>query len=298
MKKLLCYIAIVLVGTALLDGIFRIFCNQAYHSSTVNSYVNYQYKFIYYDQPADLAILGASRANHHYVSKQIEDSLNIEVYNWGGDAQNILVQYLCFLKALENGHLKTVILDLSMDQIGEWVKSHLSFLYPYYWNNDTIKNLVDEVNGMNMSPFMISSFVQYNSKFSGIVKSHKRKIDDQKGFYPIPYKGKPYKIKEKKKEVSEVTTDVKFDPIGIKYLIEMDSISRQNGIRFAVCISPYLYYEKMGKADIIKICHDNNIECWDMSEEIKDPYLYKDIIHLNVKGAKLFTEMVIKKLRN
>ena len=298
MKKLLCYIALVIVGTALIDGVFRYVCNQAYHKKPINSYIKNQYKFIYYDQPVDLAILGASRANHHYAVGQIEDSLNIVAYNWGGDGQSILTQYLAFLKANESGRLKIVLLDLGNSQIGDWVKSHISFLYPFYWENDTVKKLVDEVEGKNMSPFMASSFVQYNSKINEIAKSHKRVVDDQKGFVPLPYTGKPF-IPDKQQEtvVSDVKPDKEFDPIGIKYLRAMANMSKQQGIRFIVCVSPILnLYERKQVTKTIKVCADCGIECWDMKDDINDPYLYKDYTHLNAKGAELFTEMLIKKI--
>lgn len=298
MKKLLSYIAIVILGTAMLDGIYRIFCYQAYHNPSDNSYIYNINKYIYYDQPADLAILGASRANHHYAIKLIEDSLNIVAYNWGGDGQSILLQYLALLKANENGKLKIVILDLGNGQIGDWVKSHISSLYPYYWENDTIKNLVDEVEGMNMSPFMISSFVQYNSKINDIAKSHKRKMELDKGYSPIPYTGKPF-IRDKGQEVvSKNEKNKELNSTGIKYLKRMASMCQQKGIRFIVCISPILSsYEKKQVTKTIKTCSDNGIECWDMKDVIKDPYLFKDDTHLNAKGAELFTEMLIRKLQ-
>ena len=193
-----------------------------------------------------------------------------------------------------------VILDIGNSQIGDWVESHIAFLYPFYWENDTVKKLVDEVEGKNMSPFMLSSFVQYNSKINEIAKSHKKKVEDQKGFVPLPYTGKPFvRDKEQETVVSAVKPNKVFSSIGIKYLRTMASISKQMGIRFVACVSPILNsYERKQVTKTIKACAENGIECWDMKDYIDDPYLFKDYTHLNSKGAEKFTEMLIERIRS
>lgn len=280
------------MGTAVFDGLFRIWCSHTYLHPKPFSIIEIDNKHYANNLPAGIAILGASRAVHHYVSSLLEDSLHISTYNWGFDGQSILNQYVCFLKAIDNGGLKIVILDLSNSQLADWVDKRISSLYPYYWDNDTIKHLINEVKDSNMDLFMASSLIQFNSRLSSLITSNFIRKNHKKGYIPLPYTGGAAHTDS---IVDEKT--VIYNPIGIK-LNRIAEICHKENIRFVVCFSPMLNSSSNSSASIGNLCRSKGIEFWDMGQDINDPILFSDADHLNEKGASLFTTMIAKKIKN
>lgn len=289
MKILIKYIFIVFCGVGIIDVTYRLVCYYYYLYPKENSFIKNNYTFIHYDTPCQFVILGASTAQHSYIPQLIEDSLHINAYNMGWAGRSVIYQYLSLLKAIDNGGLETVILNLSTSQMGdEWVKDRISDLYPYYWYNDTIREIVNEVEGRNMDILLCSGMIQFNSSFDNLLRTEK----SYKGYMPLKYTGKPVRIKEKRKELAA------FNPIAIKYLRKMHSVCEANKVRFIVCLSPDLTITNNEHTSLVTLCKRNNIEMWDLTYDISDPLLYKDDHHLNAKGAELFTSLIIQNYKN
>lgn len=290
LRSLFLYILFVIIGVVIIDLGCRLVFTPVFNNLSDNTKAGATYKFISHNEPAEIAILGASRANHHYVSSLLEDSLGVSVYNYGWDGRSVLFQYLCLLKAIDNGGLKTVILDLSNAQLSnEWVDDRISDLYPYYWSNDTIKKMVDEVSKKDMSILMASSLVQFNSQYLNLVAQ----IDSDDGYTPLPYTGKPVKF-------STNNTKNEFDyysDIAIKYLYRMSTVCKNRNVKFIVCLSPSLSISKYSEDYLSSLCSCNEIVCINMSHNIVEPLLFSDDSHLNDKGATIFTNNLIKELK-
>lgn len=280
------------MGTILLDFMYRGWCYRTYIYPKPFSVIEIENKYYAISQPAEIAVLGASRASHHYVISQLEDSLHVRAYNWGYDGQSIINQYLCFLKALSNGELKLVILDLHNGQLSNWVENRISSLYPYYWESDTIKNIIDEVKGREMKILLASSFIQYNSKLSNLITNSFIKKEHEKGYVPLPYTGE---VLNRDSNANDV--NIKFNPIGVKYLSRMVKICRDNDVRLVVCYSPMLYGSQKSTDAINNLCQSLGVEFWNMEHEICNPLLFSDPDHLNEKGAILYTAKIAEKLK-
>lgn len=288
-SKLFIYVIVVIVGVAIIDVLFRLIFTPFFDNPPINTKAGATYKFVSCKEPADIIILGASRANHHYRSTQIEDSLGVKVFNYGWDGRCILYQYLCLLKGIENGGLKTVILDLSEAQLcKEWVDERISDLYPYYWKNDTVKMMVDEVEKKNMCILMMSSLIQYNSQYLNMVAP----VVSTKGYTPLPYTGKPVIFSTNK---TKNKTDY-YSDIAIKYLYRMSTVCKNRNIKFIVCLSPSLSTSKYSESYLSSLCSNNGIIYINMTHNIVDPLLFSDDSHLNDKGATKFTNNFIKEL--
>lgn len=289
MKQLVKYILYVFIGVTVIDLAYRLVCDYFYQHPKKDSFIMENYTFIHCNTPYQCIILGASTAKHSYVSQQIEDSLNVTTYNMGWEGRSVLYQYLSLMKAIKNGGLEYAILNLSTSQMSDnWVKDRISDLYPYYWNNDTIREIVNEVEGRNMDFLLCSGLIQFNSSLDNLLRTE---ISD-KGYRPLKYTGKPVKVNKKKNEI------IVFNPIAIKYLKKMQYACKANGIRFIVCLSPDLLITKKEQESLVSLCKENDIEVWNMTNAISDLLLYKDDHHLNGKGAELYTEMIVTRLRN
>lgn len=288
MKRLIKYILIVIIGVGIIDVAYRAICNYFYMHPKNNSFVKNNYTFIHYDTPCQFLILGASTAQHGYIPQLIEDSLHVTAYNMGWAGRSVIYQYLSLQKAIDNGGLETVILNLSTSQMGdEWVKDRISDLYPYYWYNDTIREIVNEVEGRNMDMLLCSGLIQYNSSLDILLRTGK----SYKGYIPLKYTGKPVRINEKKKEITT------FNPIAIKYFRKMHSVCEANNVRFVVCLSPDLAITDNEHNALVSLCKENKIELWDFTNDIQDLMLYKDDHHLNERGVMIFMSLFLEKYR-
>lgn len=288
--RLITYLLLVFIGTAICDFACRLIFTPIFQNQTSDTEIGANNKYISYKEPANLIILGDSRANHHYISALMEDSLDRTVYNYGFDGKCIFYQYLCLLRAIENGGLQTVLLDLSPAQISEErLEQEMSGLFLYYWYNDTAKTIVNEVQGRYYNIILASSLVQYNSEFLHLFS----KIPNVKGYSPLPYTGKAI---DTTKEV-EVLNDNYYSENAKKYLQRIKKVCSDNHIRLIVCISPALNFHPETEKYLENLCLDYDIECWNKTHFISDPLLFRDLVHINEKGAFVYTQEIIRMLQ-
>lgn len=287
-RKLLEYIALVVVGVVIVDIVFRLIFTPVFDNPPINTKAGGTYKFVLHKEPAEIAILGGSKANRHYRSRQMMDSLGVSVYNYGSPGRCIFYQYLCLLRGLENGGLRTVILDLADAQLSEeWVNERISDLYPYYWKNDEVKKIVDEVEGEDMRILMLSALVQFNSQYLNLIAP----IVSDKGYTPLPYTGRPFAGNKDK-------VDYSYSDIAIKYLKKITSICKDNNIELIVCLSPSMRVSEESEKYLLSLCSENGITCWDKTHYISDTRLFYNANHLNDKGAELFTKEIVRMLKS
>lgn len=295
MKFLFRFIISVILVVSIIDIGFRIIITPLFINPPHNSKAGATYTFASNKTPAEIVILGASRASHHYVSQLIEDSLNVSVYNYGAAGRSIMYQYLCLINAINNGGLKTVVLDLSEAQLGDdWIYNRISDLYPYYWINDTVKNIVNEVKSRDMSAILLSSLIQYNSQYLNFIAPMPR----SKGYIALPYSGNPIDTTCLRPIINSSNSKNDINTIAVFYLKKHKLLCKKNNIKFVVCLSPTFDVSDEGVSNLIKLCKSMNIECWNYTHLVDNLYFYSDNAHLNDKGAHHFTQEIIKKLRN
>ena len=133
---------------------------------------------------ADIAVYGSSRAWVHFDSKIMEDSLNINCYNFGEDASNIMLQYLRHKEYLRfNLRPKLIILSVDM-----WTLRKIDFyptyrFYPYIFMNTSVLTSL-ESNQMNYakSDFYLPFFRYLKTKASLKLVLDPQKLPYFKGF--------------------------------------------------------------------------------------------------------------------
>lgn len=291
-NKFIIYLFVVVTGVIVIDVIFRLVFTPLFDNPPLNTKASSTYKFVAHKTPADLVILGASRAQHHYISEQMEDSLGVSVYNYGSDGRCTLYQYLCLLNAIENGEVKIAILDLSSAQLSkEWVDDRISDLYPYYWKNDTVRQMVDEVEKKDMSCLMLSAMVQFNSQYLNLIAP----MNSNKGYIPLPYTGIPLDTSNMKMS-EDIKQNDYYSDIASRYFSKIVSLCRDKNVQLLVCLSPSLSFSKSGEDYMQKLCINEGVVCWNLTRFIQDPVLFSDNSHLNDKGAELFTNEIIRLL--
>ena len=252
---------------------------------------------------ADILVFGSSRANHHYVPEIFEDSLQMSFYNTGRDGNFLLFNYAVFKSTLSRYTPKIILFDVNTNELikNEDDYDRLSSLLPYYKNHPEIRDIVNLRSPYEKTK-LVSSIYPFNSMFLTIVignlELNKERKADRKGYLPLHdtlLTSVSLKYREGSKGVS--------DTIKIKALKEIIQICKEREIHLYFVNSPAYYKE--GLADNLK-----EIECtfekekavyWSYSKDtlfIENPEYFQDIAHLNDNGAKVFTKLLVKRIKD
>lgn len=250
----------------------------------------------------DLVVFGSSRAEHHYNTQMMSDSLGYSCYNAGEGGCGIILAYGRLLMILERYTPKTIIYEVTpgFDYL-DWKdkENNLSRLKPRYYRPgiDSIFWAVDS----NERYKMISGMYRHNSIFlqNSIVYLFRLTTSNGiKGFRPTDGEMDVMKIKEDKKQYDS-KEGYMYDTLKIHYLHKFVEITKDLNLLFVV--SPMWYGQDTLVLEPIKqICKKKNICLIDYSNSPKYVHrneYFKDGTHLNARGADEFTKDLIVYLR-
>jgi hypothetical protein len=298
MKRFLKYIFVFLICLVILDIGNRWLNYTAFKSVPEGNSTRLEYPYYYLNKPVKVLVLGASRAQAHYNTVMLEDSLDMTCYNAGVAGRPIYDSYLSLLKAIENGGVKIVLLDLMPSQFSEeWMDERYVALNPFYWSNNSVREVVDCISGspLKNSLSYYSSLIQYSGQgaiFNAYFYPSKTKND--KGYVPHPYLDRPIKFTRNK------VPSPKMSKFAEKYLQLISKTCQSNNIQLYLCISPSLHnvddfisyvsaFTELQYGEFLNLAY--------MEDITSDLYLWNDSGHLNSKGADLFTIKLVKLLK-
>lgn len=251
---------------------------------------------------ADIIIFGSSRANHHYHPEVFEKKLPYEYYNAGRDGSYNLYHYSVFKSILKRHKPKMVILEFGKEEFKKTQVGYdrLSALLPYYKTHPEIREILDHKSDTEPLKLLVSEIYPFNSSIFtiaiGNASINKTRRGDIKGYVALD------------KTWNEPIKSVQPSPA-----YHMDSVSiwayksflqecKSAGVILYVVTSPY--FEKSNFLDSSmqlgkKIAEKYNVPFIDFSHDeklISQPELFADHLHLNDKGARIFSEMVIDRI--
>ena len=297
MKKFAIYILIVLLGVVLLDLAVRAIFTFTYSHVPENAELRQRYKYELNKDSAEVLIIGASRAMFCYKPSILHDSLGMTVYNDGLDGVGVIGQYLSVKNAIKRGGLKIVVCDLADLQLtNKWNQNRISAYYPYYWNDENVREVVDDGNP-KAKWMLCSALYQYNSCWHDIVRSFFQKKNHDSGYEELPYTGKEWKPEYWDEK------DVAFapDPWAEKYLDKIVDLCKDNNVKLVITMAPGLGSGFRSSALYLSdYCAKHKVPFWDFTEleELHhDSKLFRDYNHINSEGVKIFTPILAHKLR-
>ena len=243
----------------------------------------------------DVVVFGSSRANHHYVTTLLEDSLHTTAYNAGIDGQGILFQY-SLLKAMQSRYQpKVIILDLNPDGLEEAsiYYDRLYVLLPYYKRYKEIQPIVNV-----RSPYehlkAMSTLYRYNYFILPILYNNilnKSSKEDIKGYEPLYKNIDLTTVKKAQKKV------LPLDSIKVANFRSFIKEANRNNCKVMVYISPI--FKTYGVSPTIamakKICSDEGVFFKDYSSHpfFKESTQYfHDFNHLNNSGAEAYSRII------
>lgn len=269
--------------------------------------------YVLFSAREDVVIFGNSRAQHHYVSNTICDSLELSCYNAGIDGGHSLLMPYEQLKIVLKRYIpKVVIIELNPANLYWHDKSmydKLNVLLPYYKPCPEISRTV-----LLRSPLekykLLSSIYPFNSQVVNILRSNYGKIkisnDSLKGYIPIDGTMDPNTFHQNNSPSSTVLSNPNQDLIfALRGIIRMCKI---NGVRLIFCNSPSFVNKGESQVFHRTECPDfeneiqkNKIEFYDFTNDTTFHGKYqwfKDKGHLNHQGAMIFTSKFAKLIQN
>ncbi|MFI3297083.1 MAG: hypothetical protein R3Y59_05590 [bacterium] len=302
MKKLLVSTILIFVGLISVDiivgRIFITLSNRVLENSPASLVADYAFKKL----DSDIVIIGSSRGNHHYVSSLIEDSLNLSTYNVSRDGSFLFYQMCLIDKILDNYSPRKILWNLEPTCFSDLSKktSDLERLLPLYGQSQLLDSLLHSESAMERVKLK-SSMYRYNSlHFNYLYRSFipiSNKANN--GYRPIPNEGYnfPSMLMSDRMEgsLNEEIIDL-FNKV-------VDKCGR-TGVDLFFCLSPhYSNYEYKDFESYKLLSHiaiEKDIKLIDFYHNIsfmQDSTLFKDQDHMNDKGARIFTNEIIKYLQ-
>jgi hypothetical protein len=250
---------------------------------------------------ADILVFGSSRASHHYVPEVFEDSLRMTLYNTGRDGNGILYQTAVLRSVLKRYTPKVIILDYE----GVFKKNKTDYdgrssLLPYYRTHEEVRKTINLESSCERIK-LISEIYPFNSQILSItignLEINKNRYDDYKGYVPL--------YKEWQAEIDIIGTYQIYAIDSSKLIVFQKFINtaKESGAKIIVIYSPV--FQKITKSQDIEICNDicsvENVPFWDFSKDtsfLNNRNLFQDVNHLNNNGAKIFSNLVVDKIKS
>jgi hypothetical protein len=300
MKIFIKYLLILLVGIVVLDFANRALFSYVFSHLPAHSKIRSDFSYVLNEEQSDVLILGSSRASHHYNPQIFIDSLHKTCFNAGQDGQPIYNQYLNLLRAFELGNVDTVILDLCSAQLTDmWINERIKPLTPLYWKNDTARAIVDEISeyGSWTKFLYLSSFIQYSSRAYVLFEYIQPRYTSQEhGYVPIPYSGdKIIMDSDERKELESF----RINEIALRYLLKIRDLCQKEGATLYICISPSLVEMDSLADSLTDFCKAEHVNFLNYSSDprfLNDLTLWKDGLHMNCKGADMYSRDIVDKL--
>lgn len=249
----------------------------------------------------DILILGSSRAAHHYVPSVFKDSLGMTCFNAGSDGMCIYYHYAVLSSYLASGRIPRMVIydvndfDLTRSTSATFtLEAALDRLTPHYGEYLQIDSLFG-LKGWQENVKMLLQTYRYNSKLVQLIKCNLLPSTEDNGYEAV------YGELAKGTELREVSDGqvLEIEEGKKNYFIKMMDTLQSYNIPLLLVYSPI--YEKGHSnriAEIVNIADKYGVRIWDYSnkENLMNPALFKDNLHLNDKGAHLFTKLLVNSI--
>lgn len=242
----------------------------------------------------ELIFVGSSRAQHHYDTPFINDSLHITALNLGEAGRGLTYSYAIIASYLHRHHPKVVILELLPDDLSGELNDRIKPLFPFV---DSEKSISETANIADSKNFLLlnSHFLRYNSEIINIVKAIRHPYSNKNyGFIPLKDKKHTQHIERTHRVINE-----KIDSVALKSLFNIVKICKQNNVKLAVAFSPE-YFMPYPPPCIFHIINQLDIHLIDYrhySPDKTDEAFY-DNYHLTGYGAREYTRYFIESNRD
>lgn len=242
----------------------------------------------------DIVILGSSCAHTEYDAPLLTRMLNEDVYNAGFNGNGVILSVGVLELILNRYTPKTIIFDvvpiydIYVNEQDDDNKRYLGRLKPFYRERDisdifwniSIEEWMKVQSGMMRYNTIIASLIADNIYDRGV---------EERGY--LPNKGK----KTEDRVVEQNQRD-NIDGIKLQFVQKLIELSKEKNINLLFVASPKYGVNGSEELNPVKeICEEKGIPFLDYYADtrfVQHKELFKDPLHLNEKGAQLFTNIV------
>jgi hypothetical protein len=302
MKKFLLYVCLTLLAVIVADRLFSLVVD----GLTGKHYV----AAISRTEGADdeIAIIGSSRASHHYDPQIIADSLGMTVHNYGIEGTNIYTDVAVLSMLLNHAAQKPkmVILDLSESDVcdvPQWNAEHLSYLFPYVDEPVIDSLLADVLDPREHAVVRLSALYRHNSRFLDYLKSFltsnssPRFSAGSNGMNALNCKWEGSLLRN-----DQPSYDICVEKM--RHLEQFIQLCKSGGIDLVVATSPY--YKQLPATqhwveEIRNITREHNVTYLYYEQDadfLSHPDWFNEPYHLNATGAAAYTKKIIPQLNS
>lgn len=249
----------------------------------------------------DIVIIGSSRGSHHYVTKQLNDSIDTylgqhySLYNAAIEGLYANSNSCAAEVIVSRYHPNLVIYDLSESQLRYVGIKDIEFSSPYYWSDTIVRRYLDNI-GLKERTLMKSGMYRYNRKHLSIGVNFLRPIPEDDGY--VPLYGTTIDTTLLQTESKRNSED------------SMNGYSRQNFINvleryksahvpLVIVCSPQ-FRPTSNNQELKHICDSLGVPFLDFFDSPyfnTRPELFRDISHLNDEGAHEYTALFFEQLK-
>jgi len=250
----------------------------------------------------EVIIIGSSRGSHHYVTKQLSDSLDayygrhLTIYNAAIDGK-FANSNCCAAEAIIARYSpKLVIFDLPESQLRGDAVADIEFSAPFYWNDSIVRRYLDNIS-LKERILMKSSLYRYNDKLFRMAGSFLKPLAEDDGYLPLYGTTidttKNMKPRQDPPSSSELNNYKKenFENVLKRYA--------NSDVQLVVVCSPR-FRRNDNNQQLAEMCKEYGVpfmDFYDIPFFNSRPELFKDTEHLNDDGAHVYTAMFFEQLK-
>lgn len=253
---------------------------------------------------ADILIFGSSRAEQHYNTPMMEDSLKMTAFNCGAGGYGIINSY-GYLKMIQRRYIpKIIIYDVTYGfDFTERDNHRFIRLLKTQYEKDDIKNLILRVDP-NERYKMMSYLYRYNSNWIHEPERYLQHGLDKTSIQKRGYKAMDgtIKIGASKSKRKTISQSFPIDTLKMNFFKDFIASIDTNQTTVIAVISPVWRETSRERVAKVKSFFDNlQVPFYDFSDDPKyyqnNHYFYNSI-HLNSDGADEYTKDIIRLLRD
>lgn len=244
----------------------------------------------------DVLILGSSRAHHHYDTPFLSDTLGMDVFNAGYDGNGVVLAYGLLEMVIERYKPRLILydvepaFDINVYAADNHHTRYISNLKPYFRHKEVGK-LIRDVSDEEWYK-VHSGLMRYNS---GLIT---RSIDNIRPVSIAPSGYEPLSGIYTGDGEKPDNNGVEIDTFKLKYIEKLIQLAKENNIPMAMIASPkYGWKNENILKPVIDICNREGVEFinyYDNSEFMHHKEYFKEPMHLNTEGARVFSTRIVK----
>lgn len=290
MKKFLIFIS-KMMFLLLLIAVVLDFCYTAvYLKSGHRGKIDYIYNSKARDY--DVAILGSSRANNHFVAQMFEDK-GLKAFNFGMSGSHLFEASLMLKLMVERKYkIKNLIIETDLNLSNEHRADGIAARFlPYIHDSKTIKeHFAKEKDFYELYYIPFYRYVAFDSKI-GFRELYKTVTKEPTaylahlGYYPLG------------KKKGNMKNDIRaLKPLHNKYYEEIKAICAANKINLIALMTPMCSNVK--GMDYFEKVNEVYPEIHNYENAVQGDHYFSSCGHMNDTGARMFTARILKDFFN